>query len=683
MLFGAKPQGAVTGFSLGMKPAGLGTIGTTAPPATTTITATAASTARYEVTFQKGIDCGGAYIKLLSHSNQLDLTQFHDTTPFSIMFGPDKCGEDDKLHFIFRHRNPLTGLYEEKHAKKPDVDLRDYYTDHKPHLYTLYLHPDNNYEILIDQSVVSKGSLLKDMTPPVTPPREIEDPADTKPDEWDDRIHIPDPTVQKPHDWDEDAPPQIPDPAAVRPPGWLAEEQPFIPDPDSEKPDDWEEEMDGEWEAPKIPNPACKDAVGCGKWTPPLVSNPAHKGKWKPPMIANPNYQGVWKARVIPNPRYFEDPNPFRMDPIGAVGLELWSLTPDLLFDNFLVCSEKSLADRWTAESWGQKQAAYDADAVRPCWGLIEDNNYEILIDQSVVSKGSLLKDMTPPVTPPREIEDPADTKPDEWDDRIHIPDPTVQKPHDWDEDAPPQIPDPAAVRPPGWLAEEQPFIPDPDSEKPDDWEEEMDGEWEAPKIPNPACKDAVGCGKWTPPLVSNPAHKGKWKPPMIANPNYQGVWKARVIPNPRYFEDPNPFRMDPIGAVGLELWSLTPDLLFDNFLVCSEKSLADRWTAESWGQKQAAYDADAPGVVLKLFAATEKRPWLWGVYVFTVALPVVLIISFCWPDKRFGPPDQDYFYKKTDDPQLDDSVDPEEGSKSSAQGKCYWGLTLCNLQRD
>ncbi|MGH0158013.1 UNVERIFIED_CONTAM: hypothetical protein FKN15_057688 [Acipenser sinensis] len=38
-------SGAVTGFSLGMKPAGLGAIGTTAPPATTTITATAASTA--------------------------------------------------------------------------------------------------------------------------------------------------------------------------------------------------------------------------------------------------------------------------------------------------------------------------------------------------------------------------------------------------------------------------------------------------------------------------------------------------------------------------------------------------------------------------------------------------------------------------------------------------------------
>lgn len=53
------------------------------------------------------------------------------------MFGPDKCGEDYKLHFIFRHKNPKTGEYEEKHAKKPDADLRTYYTDKKTHLYTL------------------------------------------------------------------------------------------------------------------------------------------------------------------------------------------------------------------------------------------------------------------------------------------------------------------------------------------------------------------------------------------------------------------------------------------------------------------------------------------------------------------------------------------------------------------
>ncbi|NXE96169.1 CLGN protein, partial [Menura novaehollandiae] len=53
---------------------------------------------QYEVNFQKGIDCGGAYIKLLSSSDDLNL-YFFDKTPYTIMFGPDKCGEDYKLHF--------------------------------------------------------------------------------------------------------------------------------------------------------------------------------------------------------------------------------------------------------------------------------------------------------------------------------------------------------------------------------------------------------------------------------------------------------------------------------------------------------------------------------------------------------------------------------------------------------
>lgn len=63
--------------------------------------------------------------------------QFQDRTPYTIMFGPDKCGEDYKLHFIFRHQNPLNKDFEEKHAKRPDVDLKKFYTDKKTHLYTL------------------------------------------------------------------------------------------------------------------------------------------------------------------------------------------------------------------------------------------------------------------------------------------------------------------------------------------------------------------------------------------------------------------------------------------------------------------------------------------------------------------------------------------------------------------
>lgn len=74
--------------------------------------------------------------------------QFQDRTPYTIMFGPDKCGEDYKLHFIFRHMNPLNKDLEEKHAKRADVDLKKFYTDRKTHLYTLgteivlmFIHP--------------------------------------------------------------------------------------------------------------------------------------------------------------------------------------------------------------------------------------------------------------------------------------------------------------------------------------------------------------------------------------------------------------------------------------------------------------------------------------------------------------------------------------------------------------
>lgn len=62
---------------------------------------------------------------------------FYDKTSYTIMFGPDKCGEDYKLHFIFRHKHPKTGVFEEKHAKPPDVDLKKFFTDRKTHLYTL------------------------------------------------------------------------------------------------------------------------------------------------------------------------------------------------------------------------------------------------------------------------------------------------------------------------------------------------------------------------------------------------------------------------------------------------------------------------------------------------------------------------------------------------------------------
>ncbi|XP_074554550.1 calmegin isoform X1 [Halichoeres trimaculatus] len=317
---------------------------------------------QYEVNFQEGIDCGGAYIKLLSDTDDLSLEQFQDRTPYTIMFGPDKCGEDYKLHFIFRHQNPLNKDLEEKHAKRADVDLKKFYTDRKTHLYTLVLNPDNSYEMFIDQSSVSRGSLLHDVVPPVNPPKEIDDPSDSKPEDWDERAKIPDPEAVKPDDWDEEAPAKIDDPDALKPEGWLDDEPEFVSDPNAEKPEDWDEEMDGEWEAPQIPNPACETAPGCGEWKRPRINNPLYKGKWKAPLVDNPNYQGVWKPGKINNPDYFEDLQPFRMTPFKALGLELWSMTSDIYFDNFIITSHKEVADRWASDSWGLKKLVASAN---------------------------------------------------------------------------------------------------------------------------------------------------------------------------------------------------------------------------------------------------------------------------------------------------------------------------------
>lgn len=114
---------------------------------------------QYEVVLQEGQECGGAYLKLLSED--FDLKQFTDKSPYAVMFGPDKCGNDYKLHFIFKHKNPLNGTVEEKHCQKPKERLEEIYDDKLPHLYTLIMNPDNTFEIRIDNKVVNSGSLLE------------------------------------------------------------------------------------------------------------------------------------------------------------------------------------------------------------------------------------------------------------------------------------------------------------------------------------------------------------------------------------------------------------------------------------------------------------------------------------------------------------------------------------------
>lgn len=222
-----------------------------------------------------------------------------------------------QVHFIFQHKNPKTGEYEEKHLKSPPMARIVKTTS----LYTLIVKPDQTYEIRIDGEKQKEGSLLEDFTPSVNPEKEIDDPKDKKPEDWVDEARIADPEATKPEDWDEDAPYEILDEEATKPDDWLEDEPTMIPDPEAEKPEDWDDEEDGDWIPPTVPNPKCEEASGCGKWEPPMKRNPEYKGKWTAPYIDNPAYKGVWKPKKIANPDYYEDKTPANFEPMGAVSL--------------------------------------------------------------------------------------------------------------------------------------------------------------------------------------------------------------------------------------------------------------------------------------------------------------------------------------------------------------------------
>jgi len=137
-----------------------------------------------------------AYIKLLSDSDEgVHAQEFSDKTPYSIMFGPDKCGATNKVHVILRHKNPVNGEIEEKHLKAPPQPRISKTTN----LYTLHLsHNDQSYEVFINGVSAKKGLLEEDFNPSFTPESEIDDPNDTKPESWVDQAKITDADATKP-----------------------------------------------------------------------------------------------------------------------------------------------------------------------------------------------------------------------------------------------------------------------------------------------------------------------------------------------------------------------------------------------------------------------------------------------------------------------------------------------------
>merc|ERR1719331_1508627 len=319
---------------------------------------------QYESTLTDGLTCGGAYVKLLEAP--VDTSTFDNESPYVLMFGPDRCGATDKVHFILRQKNPKSGTWYEHHLR----DAPRAKADRSPHLYKAVISSDDTFSISIDDEEAFSGSLMDALEPPLTPPKDITDPDDSKPKDWVDAAKIDDPEASKPDDWDEDAPREIDDASATMPAGWLEDEPLLIPDPSAEAPDDWDDEEDGEWEAPEIANPKCDKAPGCGVWTPPKVDNPDYKGKWYPPQVDNPAYKGPWAPRKIPNKEFFEPKNPSKsLKPVGAVAVEVWTTNGGIAYDNFYLGAFEVEAKESAASYYAKKaEEAEKASRLKCCY---------------------------------------------------------------------------------------------------------------------------------------------------------------------------------------------------------------------------------------------------------------------------------------------------------------------------
>lgn len=232
--------------------------------------------------------CGGAYLKLFR--TDTDLATINHETPYTLMFGPDfSCDSNSKVHAIFG---------EAQWSVLPDAAVL---ADGLEHTFTLVLRPDNSFSYYVDHEELHDGDIEE--TWPLLEPKQIDDPAESKPDDW------PVPTIL--------------DVGHVKPEGYddISES---VMDLSAVVPDDWDEEEDGLWEPPSVPNPD-------------------YNGPWRQRSISNPAYSGPWVHPKIPNPEYVPDESIYdRMTGTNVIGFEIWNFDSGILFDNILVSDDAS-----------------------------------------------------------------------------------------------------------------------------------------------------------------------------------------------------------------------------------------------------------------------------------------------------------------------------------------------------
>lgn len=108
---------------------------------------------QYEMRPEFAFTCSGAYLKLFGRKFQPETLT--NETDYALMFGPDRCGQNKKVHFIFNEIDPVT-----KKLNKIEIeDVPKPMEDQLTHLYTLVLTKDNTYFIFIDNRIKKTGKL--------------------------------------------------------------------------------------------------------------------------------------------------------------------------------------------------------------------------------------------------------------------------------------------------------------------------------------------------------------------------------------------------------------------------------------------------------------------------------------------------------------------------------------------
>ncbi|KAJ3450256.1 calreticulin and calnexin [Anaeramoeba flamelloides] len=117
----------------------------------------------YTIRWQFPLNCGGAYVKFFREPKSFlfDPKTVNGLTPYSLMFGPDRCGSKSVVHFRISTKRKLEETQESKNYEKHLKKTASVPLNLIAHSYMLRVY-QGKYELKIDNEIRSEG-LLSDL----------------------------------------------------------------------------------------------------------------------------------------------------------------------------------------------------------------------------------------------------------------------------------------------------------------------------------------------------------------------------------------------------------------------------------------------------------------------------------------------------------------------------------------